>query len=75
MEIIDNDASGQVSLKDLERRIGGDIKLVAVTHVPTRGVWSTRRRRSARLRAPAGQMPLDVRELDCDMLTATGRNT
>ena len=85
IEIVDNDASGQVSVEDLERRIDDDVKLVAVTHVPTHGgLVNPAAEIGAVTRAAgvpflldacqsAGQMPLDVTELGCDMLTATGR--
>ncbi|MFC7640532.1 aminotransferase class V-fold PLP-dependent enzyme [Streptosporangium lutulentum] len=35
IEVVDDDEHGQLSVEDLERRLDDDVKLVAVTHVPT----------------------------------------
>jgi cysteine desulfurase / selenocysteine lyase len=37
IDVVGNDASGQIDLAALERMIGPRTKLVAVTHVPTHG--------------------------------------
>ena len=40
IEIVDDDATGQLSLDDLRRRLhdgGAPVRLVAITHVPTQG--------------------------------------
>ncbi|MFD0395881.1 aminotransferase class V-fold PLP-dependent enzyme [Streptomyces nogalater] len=35
VEVVDDDEHGQLSVADLQRRLDDDVKLVAVTHVPT----------------------------------------
>ncbi len=37
IEIIENDDTGQLCLKDLEYRLDSSVKLIALTHVPTQG--------------------------------------
>jgi selenocysteine lyase/cysteine desulfurase len=85
VEVIDDDSSGQVSVSDLERRLDHDVKLVAITHVPTHGglvnpateIGAVTRAAGVPFLLDAcqsvGQLSLDVTELGCDMLTATGR--
>jgi selenocysteine lyase/cysteine desulfurase len=87
IEVVDDDESGQVSVSDLRRRLGqdGSVKLVAITHVPTQGglVNPAEEIGAATTEAgvpflldacqSVGQMPVDVRRIGCDILTATGR--
>jgi cysteine desulfurase / selenocysteine lyase len=85
VEVIPDDDHGQFDVAELERRIGPDVGLVALTHVPTNGgLVNPAAAVGAVTRAAgvpflldacqsAGQIPLDVRELKCDMLSATGR--
>jgi cysteine desulfurase / selenocysteine lyase len=88
VEVIDDDEHGQVDVADLERRLddgSGPVKLVAITHVPTHGglvnpvVEIGQRTRSAGVPylldacQSVGQMVVDVREVGCDVLAATGR--
>ncbi len=88
IEVIDDDESGQVSVLDLRRRLNdgnGTVRLVAITHVPTQGglvnpaeeVGAVTREAGVPFLLDAcqsiGQLPLDVRRIGCDMLTATGR--
>jgi cysteine desulfurase/selenocysteine lyase len=83
--IADTDA-GAVDVADLRRRLAaGDVALVAVTHVPTHnGLINPAAQIGAACRSEgvpflldacqsAGQLPLDVNELGCDVLAATGR--
>ncbi len=89
IEVVDNDEHGQVCIEDLERRMKdtrrGPVKLIALTHVPTQGglvnpaaeVGAVAREHGVTYLLDAcqsaGQMPLDVGRLGCDILTATGR--
>jgi cysteine desulfurase/selenocysteine lyase len=85
VEIVPNDESGAIDVAALKRMIDDRVKLVALTHVPTNGGLVnpaasvgavTREARIPFLLdacQSAGQMPLDVETLGCDMLSATGR--
>jgi cysteine desulfurase / selenocysteine lyase len=86
--VVPNNPSGEISLTALEgaiREHGERVKLIALTHVPTNGglvqpaaaVGSIARRNHIPYLLDAcqsaGQMPLQVDDLGCDMLAATGR--
>jgi cysteine desulfurase/selenocysteine lyase len=84
--VIDDDADGQVDLAALDEELArGDVALVSLVHVPSQGgLVNPAAEVGARCRAArvplvldacqsAGQLPLDVDELGCDVLTATGR--
>ncbi|HUI17950.1 MAG TPA: aminotransferase class V-fold PLP-dependent enzyme [Alphaproteobacteria bacterium] len=85
VEVVPNDESGQLSLAALERMMDARVKLIAVTHVPTNGGLVNPAAAIGRIARAAGvpflldacqsagQMPLDVAALGCDMLSATGR--
>src|SRR6185436_1870638 len=85
IEPIPSDAYGRLSVEALEEMIDPRVKLIAVTYVPTNGglvnparaVGAVARRSGIPYLIDAcqavGQMPVDVGDLDCDMLSGTGR--
>lgn len=85
IEVIPNDSSGRICLQTLRDKIDEDVRLIALTHVPSQsgvihpaaevGRIARKHRIFYLLDAcqSAGQIELNVDEIGCDMLTGSGR--
>jgi len=85
IDVVPDDEHGQVDVAELERRIGDDVCLVAITHAPTNGgLVNPAERVGAVTRAAGvpylldacqsvGQRVIDVEAIGCDLLSSTGR--
>jgi len=85
VEVVPNDELGQISIEALGSMLDSRVKLVALTHMPTNGgllqpaaeVGKLARENGSYFLLDAcqtaGQLRLDVADLNCDFLSATSR--
>src|SRR5690606_1687108 len=85
VEVVPNDEHGQMSVAALREMMDDRVRLIAVSHIPTNGgliqpvaeIGKVAREAGVFYLVDAcqsvGQVPIDVRAIGCDMLSATSR--
>ncbi|HTI08231.1 MAG TPA: aminotransferase class V-fold PLP-dependent enzyme, partial [Puia sp.] len=85
LNVIPNDEQGNFSLSALEKAITSRTRLIAITHIPSSAgnilpvaeIGRIARKHNILYLVDAcqsiGQVPVDVKEIGCDMLAVTGR--
>jgi selenocysteine lyase/cysteine desulfurase len=85
IDFIPNDEFGQTSVESLKNMIDDDVKLISITHIPTNSglvnpveeIGTIAKEYNCLYLVDAcqsvGHYPVDVQQIGCDMLSATGR--